>query len=205
MAILTISRQFGAGGITLGKMVSEKLGYHFFDEEIIQLVAEKAKVSRHWEESMEKEAGGKFQRLISGLVSRSLIDRILDDQRGYIDEDIYVDLLHVVIQRIADEGDAVLIGRGSQYILKDNTNACHVLLVADKEHRLKFIEKHYNLLTNQAVRVVNTEDKRRTNLYRKFGKEDYDQPVHYHTVLNMNMIDLETAARLMCKLVTSKK
>ena len=204
MAVLTISRQFGAGGITLGKMVSEKLGYHFYDEEIIQLVAEKAKVSRHWVESMEKEAGGKFQRLISGLVSRSLIDRILDDQRGYIDEDIYVDLLHVVIQRIADEGDAVLIGRGSQYILKDNTSACHVLLVADKEHRLKFIEKHYNLLTNQAVRVVNTEDKRRTNLYRKFGKEDYDQPVHYHMVLNMNMIDLDTAARLMCKLVTSK-
>ncbi len=204
MAVLTISRQFGAGGITLGKMVSEKLSYTFYDEEIIQLVAEKAKVSRHWVESMEKEAGGKIQRLISGLVSRSLIDRILDDQRGYIDEDIYVDLLHEVIQRIADEGDAVLIGRGSQYILKDNTNACHVLLVADKEHRIKFIEKHYNLETNQAVRVVNTEDKRRINLYRKFGKEDYDQPAHYHMVLNMNMIDLDTAARLMCKLVTSK-
>ena len=204
MAVLTISRQFGAGGITLGKMVSEKLSYTFYDEEIIQLVAEKAKVSRHWVESMEKEAGGKFQRLISGLVSRSLIDRILDDQRGYIDEDIYVDMLHVVLQRIADEGDAVLIGRGSQYILKDNTNAFHVLLVADKEHRIKFIEKHYNLLTHQAVRVVNTEDKRRTNLYRKFGKEDYDQPAHYHMVLNMNMIDLDTAAKLMCKLVTSK-
>lgn len=204
MAVLTISRQFGAGGITLGKMVSENLGYNFFDEEIIQLVAEKAKVSRHWVESMEKEAGGKFQRFISGLVSRSLIDRILDDQRGYIDENIYVDLLHAVIQRIADEGDAVLIGRGSQYILKDNIDAFHVLLVADKEHRIKFIEKHYNLLTNQAARVVSTEDKRRTNLYRKFGKEDYDQPVHYHMVLNMNMIDLNTAARLMGKLVTSK-
>ncbi len=204
MAVLTISRQFGAGGITLGKMVSEKLGYHFFDEEIIQLVAVKAKVSRHWVESMEKEAGGKFQRLISGLVSKSLIERILDDQRGYIDENIYVDLLHKVISKIADEGEAVIIGRGSQYILKDNKDARHVLLVADKEHRIKFIEEHYDLSTSKATRVVNTEEKKRTVLYRKFGKEDYDRPVHYHMVLNMNKTDLHTAARLMCRLVTSK-
>ena len=204
MAVLTISRQFGAGGITLGKMVSEKLGYHFYDEEIIQLVAKKAKVSKHWVESMEKEAGGKFQRLISGLVSKSLIERILDDQRGYIDEDIYVDLLHTVIRKIADEGEAVIIGRGSQYILKDHKDASHVLLVADKEHRIKFIEEHYNLSTDKATRVVSTEEKKRTVLYRKFGKEDYDQPVHYHMVLNMNKTDLHTAVKLMCRLVTSK-
>ena len=204
MAVLTISRQFGAGGITLGKMVSEKLGYHFYDDEIIQLVAKKAKVSKHWVESMEKEAGGKFQRLISGLVSKSLVERILDDQRGYIDEDIYVDLLHTVIRKIADEGEAVIIGRGSQYILRDHKDASHVLLVADKEYRIKFIEDRYNLSTDKATRVVSTEEKKRTVLYRKFGKEDYDQPVHYHMVLNMNKTDLHTAVKLMCRLVTSK-
>lgn len=204
MAVLTISRQFGTGGLTLGKMVSEKLSFHFYDEEIIQLVAEKAKVSKHWVESMEKEAGGKFQRLISGLVSKSLIDRILDDQRGYIDENIYVDLLHKVIRKLADEGDAVIIGRGSQYILKDNKDTRHVLLVADKRHRIKFIEEHYNLSTDKATRVVNTEEKKRTALYRKFGKEDYDQPAHYHMVLNMNKTDLQTAVKLMCRLITSK-
>ena len=204
MAILTISRQFGAGGLTLGKMVSEKLNYNFYDEEIIQLVAEKAKVSKHWVESMEKEAGGKFQRLISGLVSKSLIDRILDDQRGYIDENIFVDMLHMVIRKLADEGNAVIIGRGSQYILKDNKDACHVLLVADKEHRIKFIEERHNLSTDKATRVEKTEEKKRTALYRKFGKEDYDQPVHYHMVLNMNKTDLHTAVKLLCKLITSK-
>ena len=204
MAVLTISRQFGAGGITLGKMASEKLGYHFYDEEIIQLVAKKAKVSKHWVESMEKEAGGKFQRLISGLVSKSLVDRILDDQRGYMDEDIYVDLLHTVIRKIADEGEAVIIGRGSQYILRDHKDACHVLLVADKEHRIKFIKERYNLSTDKATRVVSTEEKKRTALYRKFGKEDYDQPLHYHMVLNMNKTDLHAALKLMSRLVTSK-
>jgi cytidylate kinase len=62
MSVITISRQFGAGGLTLGRMVSKKLEYNFFDNEIIQMVAKKARVSTHWVESMEKEAGGKFQR-----------------------------------------------------------------------------------------------------------------------------------------------
>ena len=109
MAVITISRQFGAGGITLGELVSKKLGYRFFDNEIIQMVAKKAKVSTNWVESMEKEAGGKIQRLISGMVSKRLVDRILDMDHGYIDEEINVDLLHEIIGKIAAEGNAVIL------------------------------------------------------------------------------------------------
>ena len=150
---------------------------------------------------MEKEAGGKFQRFISQLVPKGLIDRILDDQRGYIDEEIYVDLLHDIIRKIADEGDAVILGRGSQYILKDYKDAKHVLLVADKEYRIRFMEEKYDLFTKHAVNSVNLEDKRRINLYRKFGKEDYDSPAHYHLVLNMSKVDINRACRLICLLV----
>ena len=201
MSVLTISRQFGAGGLTLGKMVSKELGYNFFDNEIIQMVAKKAKVSRHWVESMEKEAGGKFHRFISGLVPKNLIDRILGDQRGYIDEEIYVDLLHDIIRKIAEEGNAVILGRGGQYILEGSADVYHVLLVADKRHRVKFIEEKYELFPRQAARSVDLDDRRRINLYHKFGKEDYDQPTHYHMILNTRKLDLDKASELICKLV----
>ena len=58
MAVITISRQFGAGGITLGKMVAEKYGYVFADTEVIKMVAEMANVSTHFVETIEKEATG---------------------------------------------------------------------------------------------------------------------------------------------------
>ena len=201
MSVITISRQFGAGGLTLGRMVSKTLEYSFFDNEIIQMVAKKARVSTHWVASMEKEAGGKFQRFISQLVPKGLVDRILDEQRGYIDEEIYVDLLHNIIRKIADEGNAVILGRGSQYILKDFEEAHHVLLVADKEYRIRFMEEKYDLFTKHAINSVKLEDKRRINLYRKFGREDYDSPVHYHLVINMNKVKLDRACELICKLV----
>jgi cytidylate kinase len=91
MAVITISRQFGAGGITLGKMIAEKFGYTFADTDIIKMVAEMANVSTHFVETVEKEAGGKFSKFISKTVSKPLVDRILKDERGYIDEEIYLD------------------------------------------------------------------------------------------------------------------
>jgi cytidylate kinase len=201
MAVITISRQFGAGGITLGELVSKKLGYRFFDNEIIQMVAKKAKVSTNWVESMEKEAGGKIQRFISGMVSKRLVDRILDIDHGYIDEEIYVDLLREIIDKIAAEGNAVILGRGSQYILKDAEDTFHVLLVADKDYRIRFIEEKYRLKPKQAIQMVNNEDKRRINLYQKFGRLDYDSTAHYHLILNMRRVKLDTAAALMCRMV----
>jgi cytidylate kinase len=205
MAVITISRQFGAGGRTLGKLVAQKLGYAFVDEEIIQMVAKRAKVSINWVESIEREAGGRLQKYISKLVPKSFIDLILDDQRGYIDEEIYVDLLHQIINRLADEGNAVIIGRGSQYILRDREDAYHILLVAQKADRVKFMEEHYDLSPKEAALVVSRQDKRRMNLYRKFGREDYDHPHLYHLVINSSKQDLKKAADLICRLVEPSK
>ena len=62
--------------------------------------------------------------------------------------------------------------------------------------------EHYDLSNNQAVKVVNREDKRRINLYRKLGKTDYDRPTLYHLVLNMSKVSLQKALELVCSLIT---
>ena len=76
----------------------------------------------------------------------------------------------------------------------------HVLLVAEKRDRVKFMEKNYSLSPEQAVQVVEKRERRRVNLYRKSGKEDYDQHYLYHLVLNMSVLSLEKASKLICKL-----
>ena len=200
MSVIVISRQFGAGGKTLGEMVSEKLNYTFVDNDIIQMVAKQAKVSTNFVESIEDEAGGKLLKFMSGLIRKSFIERILSDEHGYIDEEIYVDLLYKIINQIADEGNAVILGRGGQYILRDRADVFHVLLIAEKTDRIRFMEEHYNLNPTQAKQSVNREDKRRINLYKKFGKEDYDSPDLYHLVLNMSRLKLEEANELICEL-----
>ena len=204
MAVITISRQFGAGGKTIGKKVSEALGYTFIDEDIIQIIAEKAKVSPGWVESVEKEAGGRLSRIVTKMVSRPLIDRVLKDEKGYIDEQIYIDYLVVIIAQMAEDGNVVFLDRGSQYILNDFPEAFHILLINTFANRVKFMMNTYDLSQNRATQIVKSEEKRRMNLYRKIGKQDYDQPELYHLVINMARVDLEEAIQLILHLVQRK-
>lgn len=202
MAVITISRQFGAGGKTIGKKVAETLGYTFVNEDIIQMIAEKAKVSPGWVESVEKEAGGRLSRIVTKMVSRPLIDRILKDDYGYIDEQIYIDYLVVIIAQMAEEGNVVFLDRGSQYILNDLPDAFHILLINTFANRVKFMMDQYEMTEHRAAQVVKNEEKRRLNLYRRIGKQDYEHPELYHLVINMARIDLDEAAQMIIRMVT---
>jgi len=203
MAVITISRQFGAGGLTLGQQIAEKLGYSFVSDEIISMIAKKARVSQGWVQSIEKEAGSKLQRFLGSVIPRGLVDRILDDQQGYIDEEIYLDLLEQIVRQIASDDNCVILGRGGQYILKNEKNVFHVLLIADKQDRISFMETNYKLNPQQATQVVNAEDKRRTALYRKLHQSDYDNPDHYHLTLNMSRLTLNVASAMICQMLRS--
>ena len=204
MAVITISRQYGAGGKTLGKMIADELDYGFADSEIVAKVAEMANVSTHWVETVENEAGGKLSRFVTRMVSKPLVDRILKGERGYIDEEIYLDYLVLIIAQIADEGDVVVLGRGSQYILDDHPDAFHVLMIDEFDNRVRFMKEHYELSEREAAKVVRGEDKRRKVLYEKLGKTDYDDPFLYHLVLNMGRLSLEEAAKMVCSRVQSE-
>ena len=153
---------------------------------------------------MEKEAGGRLSRIVNKMVSRPLVDRVLKDERGYIDEQIYIDYLVVLIAQMAEEGNVVFLGRGSQYILNDMPGAYHILLINTFSNRVRFIMEHYDMSEPSATNVVKSEDRRRANLYRKLGKQDYDHPELYHLVLNMARVSLEEAVQQVLQLVSPK-
>lgn len=201
MAVITISRQFGAGGRTLGEMIAKELDYQFLDDLIIQELAEKARVSTDSIKSMERTAGSTLSKLISGMFSRNYMERIIGADKGYIDEHIYVELLHEVIMNFAKKDNVVLLGRGGQYILQNFNGAYHILQVADWETRIKFMQQFYKISDGRAKKAVKQGETRRSSLYKKFGKEDYDQPYLYHIVLNMSRLSLEQALKKIMILV----
>ena len=205
MAVITIARHFGAGGRTLGEMIASKLGFDFYDNEVIQRVSTQARVSVDTVDEMEKDTGGLFKKFLSDIVPKGLKDLMISGKQDGIDEEIYVDILKRIINEIADDGDAVIIGRGSQYILKDRDDVFQLLITADEQDRIRFLEDKYQVTHDQAVRAVTQDDKRRANLYQKFGETDYDQPDRYHLVLNTTKLDFETARDLAVELIQPDK
>ena len=203
MSVFTISRQFGAGGKTLGKRIANKLGYFYADEDYIERAAVEVHVSPDWKEILELESGGRLQRYIYKLspFEKSFMERPLNDKQTYIDGFKYVELLKMIIIRLAKEGNAVIVGRGGQYILEDFDETYHLLLIANEKDRVQFMEDNYNLSHKRAVQGVKTMEKRRVNLYSYFGRKDYDDLALYHLFLNMSKLSMDKAEELVYELV----
>ncbi len=202
MGVVTISRQFGAAGRTLGKMVAQKMGYEFFDEMLIQKIAEDANVTQASVESFEKhERGTSLGKVFSTVVSSGFLERLLDE-KGYLDQKVYVQSLTKVMNELADQGNKVLLGRGGQFILKDRDDVHHVLLIATFESRVQFMCDNYMMPLKDAVNLVNREEKRRANFYKDLGKEDYEDPRLYDVVINLTRAGLGRAVRMVVDLVS---
>ncbi len=202
MAVITISRQFGAGGKTLAQNVADRLGYKIAHEEIIEKVAEKAKVSADSLRSFEAEARGLLQRATSLLTPNRFIDHVLDPRRNYMDGDLYIDLLRKIIPEIADEGNIVILGRGSQFVLMGRPDTVHVLLVANRDDRIRFMREQYDLTESLARDAVRKQGRRREQLMRLFGHGDYDQPIYYDLVINLSKVSIDGAVELVCESVS---
>lgn len=205
MSVITIARQFGAGGKTLGTMVAEKLGYTLIDEQIVEMVALEADVSTEWVDSVALETGseGMVKRLIRkiGPFSKGYVETAMEERPGYINGDLYISILHKIMPIIASQDNVVIIGRGGQYILADRADTFHFLMIANIDHRIHFMMDHYDIDRKKAQLVIDKQNKRRIHLYRHFGRTDYDQPDHYHMVFNMNFLEMGSAVQAVCQLV----
>jgi cytidylate kinase len=203
MAVITISRQFGAGGKTFGRRLADTLGYYYADEDIIERAVVEFSVSTDGKKILETEPGDKLKRFISKLnpFGTSLMELPLSDKERFIDGYRYIELLNLIIPKIAREGNAVIIGRGGQYVLHDFEDTHHMLLMAKEEDRIKFIENNYRVSRARTIQILKRMAKRRANLYSYFGKKDYDDPKRYDFVLNMSLLSIDKAEELICKLI----
>ena len=201
MTVLSISRQFGAGGWTLGKAIAERLNYQFVSVGVIEQMAKNARVSPEWIKSTEKRAGDWLLRFTSKLVSSSFIERHVGESRADFDEDKYLIFLDNIIRKIAREDNVVILGRGSQFILQDDPNVVKVLMVANMEDRVRFIEKIWNVSAREAEKSIQTREKRRDVFLKHFHQGPANSLNLYHIIANTSKISLEEAEELVVWLV----
>ena len=205
MSVITISRHFGAAGKALGKRITDKLGYYYADEDIIERAVVEMYSSPSWKRIIEAEPGDKLKRYINRLnpFGKSLMERPLSEKDRYIDGFHYVELLKLIITKIATDGNAVIVGRGGQYILHNFDDTYHLLFIAKKADRIKLIENNYRVSNKKAIQIVKRMAKRRSNLYSYFDRKDYDDPDLYDIVLNMSLLSEDRAEEIIYKVITN--
>lgn len=179
--IITISREFGSGGRTIGKHVAEKLGVPCYDSEIIEKIAQQSGFTEWYiKNSDESSPSGFAGSLFTG--NRSF---------GPTNEDYIWEIQRKVILNIAEKGPCVIVGRCADYILKDKADCLRVFIHAEETYRADRIVKIYGERTETPMERIRDKDKRRAAYHRFYTSMRWGDAKNYDIALDSGRIGID--------------
>ena len=130
--VITIARQYGSGGRTIGQMLAKELGVEFYDRDILRLASEDSGINeRLFNQTDEKPHKGILSKIVKRVYDGELIT---PDSKDFSSVDNLFNYQAKIIRELAQEESCVIIGRCADYILKDQTNVVRVFVHAPKEY-----------------------------------------------------------------------
>jgi hypothetical protein len=218
MAILTLSRQLGAGGSEIAAGVAKALGLRIIDREAIDRAAMEAGVPEVALHELGYEGRrGLIQRILDALKTSPAIPSVMEMQRREFVAPLtkpprgiftpampllsaamedYVRIVGMVILNMAKEGCVLIVGRGSQVILRDDPEALHVQVVAPLPSRTEKLMRIERLTQSEATRRILASDQARADYLRRYYGVNWLDPQLYDLVINTGRISIQTAVQL---------
>ena len=182
MAIITISREMGSGGIPIAHKVAEKLGYQLIDGEMIMAAAEAYGLSP---EAVE-QADEKPPHFVDTLDSKQFLD---------------LHLIELIILEAALKGNVVIYGRGGQDLLTDINSVLRTRITAPFEDRVERWAEREWLDPDRARYLVRKSDQQRAGFIKYYFDRDWDECVHYDLVINTQRLSEDKAVQIICESV----
>lgn len=195
--VITISREFGSGGRTVAKAVAERLQYAFYDKALVELIAKESGYSQEFVERRGEDATSTSSFLFNLARSGSVgVDGYAD-----ISDKLFV-ISHNIIKRLPDEGPCVIVGRCSDYILKDEPSALHVYIYADTAFKADRIVTLYGERDDAPEKRLDEKDKKRKVYYRNYTGRIWGASSNYDICLNSGKLGIESCIDIIVKLAS---
>ncbi len=198
--IITISREFGSGGRSIGRKVAEKLGIPFYDKELVEQVSLESGFAPKFVEENGEHSPGKS--LFSYAFSSPGIPGVMN---GLSTADFLWNVQCGVILHLAEQGPCVIVGRNADYILKDRKDCLHVYIHADMDFRADRIVRLYGESEKSPEARLQEKDKRRRVNYQHYTGRTWGMSQNYDLCLCSSSIGIENCADIIVSLVNAAK
>ena len=209
MSLVTIRGLLGSGAPEIARQIADRLQANYVDREIIAEVA--ARLRRKEEEVEAKEMPATS---LLGLIGEALEhnyafgDALAGAYLSFgempLDDTRYLQALESVVRELARSRPLVILGRGSQFILKDHPGTLHVLVVAPLETRVKRLMQERNLDQETAKLEIERSDKSLRKFIKRYFKAELEDPVYYDLVLNTERLTFQAASSIVVDTVSFK-
>ena len=193
--IITISREFGSGGRTIGRLVAEKLGIPFYDKGLVNQVALESGFAPKFVEENGEHAPGS-SRLAYAFAAQG----VPGVMNGLSTADFLWNIQCSVILQLAEKGPCVIVGRNADYILKDRPDILHAFIHADMDFRADRIVRLYGESEKSPEARLNEKDKRRRVNYHHYTGQTWGMADNYDICLNSSVIGIEKCADIIASL-----
>lgn len=187
--IITISRQFGSGGRTVGRMLAERLGVPFYDKELVKQVADETGFDASF-----IEENGEFSPSKS-IFSFAMSQGIPCMQNGLSMSDFIFCIQRQVILKLAEQ-PCVIVGRGADYILRERDDCFNVFIHADMQSRAERIVRLYGESEKKPEQRLADKDKKRKIYYKHYTDREWGDAKNYDMCLNSGKIGIEKCVEL---------
>lgn len=187
--VITISREFGSGGRTIGKEVSKELGIVCYDHELLQQIAKES----GFNENYISDAG---EYASSGFLSTAFNHhRIIESNADYLWK-----IQYQLITEIAQRESCIIVDRCADYILKETADCLKVFIHADLEFRAQRIVSIYGERDLSPIQRLKDKDKRRAAYHRFYTDMKWGHAQNYDLTLNSGTLGIETCVNIIKKL-----
>lgn len=196
--LITVTRQYGAGGSQVAELAARTLGWTVIDNEFVDEVARRAGLPAAEVAQREERAPGLLERLARTLAAASpelfITESAVSDAER--DEKTIVRISERIIHEAAAIGRVVLVGRGAQAILALHPDALHIYLVASKPWRMKLAVDRLGVDPAKVEKELDETDRRRDQYTKTYYNRTRADATNYDLVLNAERLGLEGAAEL---------
>ena len=197
--IITISREFGSGGRTIGREVANRLGIPFYEKELVDQIALESGFAPRFVEEHGEHAPGTSR--LSYAFAHQGVPGVMN---GLSTADFLWSIQCSVILQLAEQGPCVIVGRNADYILKDRKDVLDVYIHADKEFRADRIVRLYGESEKSPMARLAEKDKRRHINYQHYTGRIWGTSQNYDVCLNSGALGIENCVDIIVKLYQSK-
>ena len=183
--IITISREFGSGGRTIGKMVAKELNIPCYDNTILEKLAEESGFTKEYIKEQSEYAQH------PAWFMNTLLNR---NGNTMSNQDYLWIIQQKLIQDLADKGPCVIVGRCADYILRDRHDLLKVFIHADNEFRAKRIVDVYGSTEIPTDKRLSDKDKKRRSYYQYYTDTEWGLASNYHVSLDSSKIGIQRCA-----------
>ncbi len=198
--IITISREFGSGGRSIGRKVAEKLGIPFYDKELVDQIALESGFAPHFVEEHGEHAPGRT--LLSYAFAPQGVPGVMN---GLSTADFLWNIQCGVILQLAEKGPCVIVGRNADYILKDREDALHVYIHADIPFRADRIVRLYGESEKSPEARLAEKDKRRHINYQHYTGRVWGTAQNYDICLNSGTVGEDACVEIILAMLKNMK